>query len=119
MSKTKTTKRETRSRRNKNTSSGVVWNFPLDKTDLMWLAIGVGVVIVGFLLMITGITEEAAVESGKWNNFFAINVAPILLLLGYCVIIPLALFKFFSKRKEAKNTAEVTVNSENEKTANE
>ena len=118
MSKTKTTKRDIRSNRNKNTSSGVVWNFPLDKTDLMWLGIGVGVVIIGFLLMATGITEEPAVESGKWNNFIAISVAPVVLLLGYCVIIPLALFKFFSKRKDAKTTVETTV-SDNEKITNE
>jgi len=118
VSKTKTTKRDVRSNK-KNTSSGVVWDFPLDRTDLIWLAIGIGTVVIGFLLMTTGITEEPAIESGKWNNFIAINVAPIVLLLGYCVIIPLALFKFFSKRKMAKTTVNTSENTENEKVANE
>jgi uncharacterized membrane protein YraQ (UPF0718 family) len=111
MSKIKTTKRDIRSNKNKS-ASGVVWNFPLDKTDLKWLIIGIGVVALGFLLLATGITEEPAVESGKWNNFIAVNVAPIVLLICYCVIIPLALFKFFSKRKIAKTTENT---SENEK----
>jgi len=112
MTKIKTTKRDIRSNKNKNASSGVVWNFPLEKTDLKWLIIGIGVVALGFLLMATGMTEEAAVENGKWNNFIAVNVAPIVLLIGYCVIIPMALFKFFSKKKTAKTTENT---SENEK----
>ena len=110
MAKTKNTKRTSSNRRRNAASDSVVWNFPLDKTDFTWLAIGIGVVIVGFLLMATGITEEPAVEQGTWNNFLAVNVAPVMLLLGYCVIIPMALFKFFSRRKNSKTT-EITDNA--------
>lgn len=79
------------------------WQFPLEKKDLIIIGIGLAVVILGYLLMATGITEEPALPDGKWNNAFATVIAPILLVLGYCVIIPLGLLKFFSKKK---NTAE-------------
>ncbi len=86
----------------KPAKSGVVWNFPLEKKDLVWLLIGVGIVILGYILLATGITEEPAVVDGKWNNFVAINIAPIVLILGYCVIIPMALMKFFTRSKKQK-----------------
>jgi hypothetical protein len=76
------------------------WEFPLNKTDLIWLGIGVIVVALGYLLMATGITEEPALEQGTWNNNLAVNVAPVVLFIGYVVIIPMALFKFFSRRKK-------------------
>jgi hypothetical protein len=87
----------------------VKWNFPLEKLDLICLAIGVGFVVIGFLLMSTGITDEIAVPDGKWNNVFAVNIAPFFLFIGYCVVIPMALFKFFSRRKAAKKA---TINTE-------
>ena len=51
--------------------------------------------------MATGVTEEPALPDGKWNNPFAVVVAPLLLVIGYCVIIPLGLIKFFSKKKNS------------------
>jgi hypothetical protein len=82
------------------------WEFPLERKNLMWLGIGLLVIIVGYLLMSTGITEEAAVPDGKWNNPFAITVAPLVLLLGYCVIIPFAIMKNFGKKEEVKSKVE-------------
>lgn len=108
----KNTKQKTTHKANaqKAKKTSVQWNFPLNKTDLIWLAIGIAVVAIGYLLMATGITEEPATPDGKWANPFAVNVAPVLLFIGYCVIIPLAIFKFFSlgisnikKRRAAKH----------------
>lgn len=95
----------------KNSPKGVVWKFPYNKTDMTWLLIGVGVVAIGFILMATGISDKPSLENGTWNNFFAVDLAPLVLFLGYAVIIPLALFKFFSRSKffNKKNSDE-TIN---------
>lgn len=90
-----------KSRRKK---TAVEWNFPLNRNNLMIGIVGIAVILIGFLLMATGITEEPAVPDGKWNNPMAVVVAPILLFIGYCVIIPYAIFKYF--KKPATETAE-------------
>ncbi len=63
------------------------WEFPLGRNNFYTLLIGLGVILLGYALMATGITDEPAIPDGKWNNFLAVAVAPVLLLLGYCVII--------------------------------
>ncbi len=77
------------------------WTFTLDNENLKYLAIGFAVIILGYIFLATGITEESALPNSKWNNPFVIYVAPILLFLGYCVIIPYALLKTFKKDKES------------------
>jgi hypothetical protein len=79
------------------------WELPLIKKNLQILGIGIIVILVGFGLMATGITEEAAVPDGTWNNPLAVSVAPIVLLIGYCVIIPYGIMKFF-KGNESEST---------------
>ena len=79
--------------------SKVEWSFPLSKKNYIYLLIGLGTIILGYILMATGITEEPAVESGKWNNVFAVSIAPLLLVLGYCFIIPFGIWKFFGNSK--------------------
>lgn len=76
----------------------IYWQFPLEKRNFIWFVIGLGVVALGYLLMMTGITEGPAVPDGKWNNFFAVEIAPIILFIGYCVIIPYSLLKRFQKK---------------------
>lgn len=79
------------------------FNFPLEKNNLLILGLGVFIILVGYLLMATGITNEPALPSAKWNNFWAVNVAPLMLLLGYCVIIPYGILKTFkNKTKKAE-----------------
>jgi hypothetical protein len=76
----------------------VEWHFPFDKENGKWFLIGFGVIALGYILTATGITEEPAVPNGKWNNPFAVVIAPILLVLGYLVIIPYAILKTFRKK---------------------
>ncbi len=73
------------------------WNFPLEKKNLITLGIGVLIIALGYALMATGITEEPALPNGTWNNFWAVVVAPFLLVFGYCVVLPYGLIKTFKK----------------------
>lgn len=84
----------------KKSANKVTWEFPLSRMNLIIAGIGILVIITGFLAMATGITNEPAVESGKWNNPIAITVGPVLLVIGYCIIIPFAIMKFFGKKPE-------------------
>lgn len=77
-----------------------VWTFNIEKENYKWFAIGIGVIIIGYILLATGITEEPALPQGKWNNPLAVYIAPIVLVVGYCVIIPYALLKSFKKKQE-------------------
>lgn len=84
----------------KSTKKSANWIFPFEKKNFLLAGIGIGVIVLGYILMATGITEDAAIPDGKWNNFMAVQVAPVLLIIGYCVIIPLAIIKFFGAKKE-------------------
>ncbi len=91
-------KNRTKTRATVTSKKRVKWNFPLTKKNFIIAAIGLAVILLGFLLMATGITEDSALPDGKWNNVFAISIAPILLVIGYCILIPLAIIKFFGKK---------------------
>lgn len=49
------------------------------------LGIGVAVIVVGFVLLAMGMNE--------WDNPLSVSVAPVVLVIGYCVIIPLAILR--------------------------
>ncbi|MGB9772017.1 MAG: DUF3098 domain-containing protein [Candidatus Kapaibacteriota bacterium] len=76
------------------------WTFSIDKENMKWFAIGLGVVAVGYILLATGITEEPALPQGKWNNPLVIYIAPIVLVIGYLVVIPYAILKKNKKKQE-------------------
>lgn len=86
--------------KSKITRTPSVWKFPLQKQNFLIIGFGIVVIIVGYLLMATGITEEPALPDGKWNNVFAVSIAPILLVIGYCVIIPFGIFKSFPPKEQ-------------------
>ena len=48
---------------------------------------GIVVIIIGYF----------ALSASPWDNPIALNVAPVLLVLGYCVIIPLGII--YRKKK--------------------
>lgn len=88
--------------KNVKKTESVVWRFPLEKQNLIVIAIGIVVILVGYGLMSTGMSEEPAIPDGKWNNALAVTIAPLLLIIGYCVIIPFGILKKFNKT-EAQN----------------
>ena len=54
---------------------------PLDKSNFMIIGLGIVVIALGYLAM-----SEGSVE-----GFLPITVAPILLVIGYCVVIPVGI----------------------------
>jgi hypothetical protein len=78
----------------------VIWNFPLQKQNFIIIGIGLLVILIGYILMLFGVTDQPAVPDGKWNNFFSVSLAPIILVIGYCVIIPYGIIKTFKKTSE-------------------
>lgn len=55
--------------------------FPLEKYNYIILAVGLVVIIVGYI----------ALASNGVEGVMPLVVAPILLVLGYCIIIPLGI----------------------------
>jgi hypothetical protein len=43
---------------------------------------------IGLLILIVG---YIALSRGPWNSFWSLTLAPILLVLAYCVLIPVAI----------------------------
>jgi len=61
---------------------------PLEATNYKILIVGVAVVILGYI----------ALSMEPWDGFMAITLAPMLLVLGYCVVIPIGII--YRKKKE-------------------
>ena len=64
-----------------------------DKTNLLWMLAGVGVMILGFLLMAGGRSEDPNVfNADEVYSSTRITVAPILVLAGLVVLV-LSIFR--------------------------
>jgi hypothetical protein len=77
----------------KQQRAGVQWNLPLAPSNFIYFAIALGVIVVGYMLMATGITSDPQKYLDTWANPMAIVIAPTLLVIAYCVLIPLAIMK--------------------------
>ncbi|MCS7000019.1 MAG: DUF3098 domain-containing protein [Bacteroidota bacterium] len=67
------------------------WSFPLSRLNLILLTIGIGIIIVGYLLMLPAITDDPVKHQQVWNSPLAVTISPILLVIGYAIVIPFAL----------------------------
>jgi len=100
VQKAKTPEAKTPAKGGKVVQKSVKWNFPFTRKNFIILGIGLGTILLGYILMATGITEDPAVANSKWDNPLAVSVAPVVLVIGYCVIIPYAIIKFFGNKSE-------------------
>lgn len=69
-----------------STKSDVVINsseFAFDKNNYKWLLIGLVFIVVGFLLMIGGGSDNPDVFNYGMFNFQRLTLSPILLIIGY------------------------------------
>ena len=65
----------------------------LEMTNYQIILAGMVVIIIGYF----------ALSAKPWDNPIALNVAPILLVIGYCVIIPFGII--YRKKKSANEIA--------------
>jgi len=73
--------------------------FPFERINYIIIAIGIAVLILGYILM----AEDTV------DGTMATVISPILLVLGYCVIIPYGILK--KAKKEQPVTTEVIENT--------
>lgn len=59
------------------------FSFPLEKDNFMIIGLGIVVLIVGYILM----------AQNSVDGFLPTVIAPIMLVAGYCVIIPYGILK--------------------------
>src|SRR5262245_40488934 len=59
------------------------FSFPLEKENFIIIGLGIVVLIIGYVLM----------SQNSVDGFMPTVVAPILLIAGYCVIIPYGILK--------------------------
>ena len=68
-------------------------HLPLERTNYMIVGFGVLLIIGGYLSMMEGSVE----------GFWTLTLAPILLVLGYCVVVPIGILYrkgMFSRKQE-------------------
>lgn len=80
--------------------SDVQFGFPWTTMNVIGVCVGVAIVILGYYLMSTAITKDVANNDGVWNSPTAVTVAPILLVIGYCIVIPFFIFKRFANAED-------------------
>jgi hypothetical protein len=86
----------------KNKAPAVQWQMPFTKVNFIYFGAALSVIVIGYLLMATGITSDPEKYLETWANPVAIVVAPTVLVIAYCVLIPLAIMK----RERAARTEE-------------
>jgi hypothetical protein len=67
----------------KTTKAPSKLKFPFQKKNYQLLLIGVGIILVGYLLMMGGGSEDPNVFDPSIFSFQRITLAPIVVLLGY------------------------------------
>lgn len=59
--------------------------FVFSKDNYRWLLIGIGLLVVGFILMIGGGSDDPDVFNPALFDFQRLTLAPILILAGFIV----------------------------------
>lgn len=62
-----------------------VIDFPFGKENIMWMLIGIGVILIGFLLMAGGGSTDPKVFNPEIFSARRITVAPVLVILGLAI----------------------------------
>ena len=72
-------------------------NFALGRENYRLLAIGFAIIVIGFLLMLGGKTDDPKVFSDKIFSFRRITLAPLVVLAGF-------VFEIWAIMKKPKNS---------------
>jgi hypothetical protein len=60
-------------------------DFPFGKENIMWMLVGIGVILIGFLLMAGGGSTDPKVFNPEIFSTRRITVAPVLVILGLAI----------------------------------
>lgn len=63
------------------------WN----KNNYILFGIGIGIIIIGFLLM----------AQGPWDNPLSLSISPVVLLIAYVIVFPLSIL--YKKKSSSVN----------------
>jgi hypothetical protein len=74
---------------------------PFTKTNYMILAVGILSIVLGYI----------ALGQDPWDGTMPLVFAPILLVIGYCILIPLGILY---RKNTSNNSAAVPVNMRSE-----
>jgi predicted histidine transporter YuiF (NhaC family) len=74
-------------------------DFPLQKENYILLIIGFGIIMIGFLLMMGGKSDDPNVFNEEIFNFRRITLAPLVVLFGFIFEI----WAIMKKPKEGKS----------------
>ncbi len=72
----------------------ILESLPFTKSNYQILGLGLVVIVLGYV----------ALAQPPWDSAMALDLAPILLVLGYCVLIPLGILYRRKPSTEAKPT---------------
>jgi hypothetical protein len=75
------------------------FNMPFERKNIMFILIGIGVVTLGYILM----------AMSETMGFMALDVSPIILLIGYLVVIPMGIMYGAHRKNAETKTEEVPV----------
>jgi len=67
--------------RNKSINKRLFQSWSFGKTNYQIFGIGLAIILLGYLIMATGETE----------SFQSVKLSPIILVIGYCVVIPFSI----------------------------
>jgi len=65
----------------KKSGRKAAWGLPFDSANYLWLSAGLLMIILGYV----------ALSQGPADSFLSRTLAPVLLVIGYCVLIPIGL----------------------------
>ena len=54
---------------------------PFSRRNYLWLGMGLAVIVLGYV----------SLAQGPVNSFWSLTLGPILLVIGYCVLIPVGI----------------------------
>ncbi len=85
---------------NKKKKQGEDDGFALDKKNYTMIAIGFGIVVLGFLLMIGGKSDNPKIFNPAIFSFRRTTLAPVIILFGFIFEIWAVMKKFGGKSTE-------------------
>ncbi len=72
--------------------------FPLERENYIILGLGLLLIVLGYI----------AISGDQVEGFFPLTLAPILLVLGYCVVIPVGIMYRKKEKKEGTQSSATT-----------